>query len=80
MIIIVVHQDLITYGNQKMKRNDVIDAIAWILVEGADDNEGTPTALRILSYIEDIGMLPPPCSVKIENGKHTPTERKWDDE
>ena len=33
---------------------------------------------RILDKIEKLGMLPPTCTVTIEDGKHTATERRWD--
>lgn len=62
-----------------MKKIDAVNAIEWII--NNDESEGTiPVSYRILSYLEDIGMLPPTCSVTIENGKHTPSIRKWDDE
>lgn len=62
-----------------MKRENVVNAIEWIILDEENTNS-YDTALRILSYIEDIGMLPPNCSVTIKDGKHTPTERKWEDE
>lgn len=61
-----------------MKKIDAVHAIEAIIMWEEDDSRDR--ALRVLSYLEDIGMLPPPCSVTIKNGKHTPTERKWDDE
>jgi hypothetical protein len=34
----------------------------------------------ILIALEKSGMLPPLCTVTIKDGKHTPTERRWDHE
>lgn len=61
-----------------MKRSDVLDALFDIIHD--DDIRAIDKHYRILSYVEDIGMLPPPCTVTIKDGKHTPTERVWDEE
>jgi hypothetical protein len=60
-----------------MKKEDVVDVISWIIL---DDGTNKEKALHILSYLEGVGMLPPICTTTIKDGKHTPTERKWDDE
>lgn len=66
-----------TEEDNRMKRAEVVSTIAYMI---ADGYEGYDQALRILSYLEDLGMLPPVCTVTIKDGKHTPTVRKWDDE
>ena len=72
-----------------MKRNDAVDAIRWILLEAGDDaiyEDARTVALRVLSYMEDIGMLPPlsTCTLvpdPLRGGvKHGETKREWDDE
>lgn len=61
-----------------MKREDAIKTINWII--NNDKSEGIEShGLRVMSYLEDIGMLPPLCAVTIKDDKHTPTERKWDE-
>ena len=62
-----------------MKRETVLNQLEFI-INPEEPDLAWKKALRILSYLEDIGMLPPPCSVTIKDGKHTPTIRKWDDE
>jgi hypothetical protein len=68
-----------------MKRADVIEAIRWIILDD-EDTTTTDSALRILSYLEDIGMQPPVCSPSLVEDKyhggtkHGPAERRWDDE
>lgn len=68
-----------------MKRSDVLADTAWIIA----DNEKQPdtAALRVLSYLEDIGMLPPPRECKLVPDERRPgtmkqgtIERSWDDE
>ena len=69
-----------------MKKQDVIDTIEWII--NNDKSEGTISASRrVLSYLEDIGMLPPPGKVELlpdpqRPGKfvHGEIKREWDDE
>jgi len=64
-----------------MKRTEVINTISWMIADYKGDlTLDDKIALRVLSYLEDIGMQPPVCSVTIKDGKHTPAERRWDDE
>lgn len=37
-------------------------------------------AIDILKLIEELGMLPPVNTCKVVDGKHTPSERSWDNE
>ncbi len=70
-------------GKKKMKRSDVITSIAFII---ANDYDGFHDAERVLSYLEDIGMLPPLTKCKLvpdeRDGcmKHSESKREWDDE
>ena len=61
-----------------MKKSDVLMTLAFII----QDNEEFPdiAASKALVYLEGIGMLPPICTVTVKDGKHTPTERCWDEE
>jgi hypothetical protein len=65
-----------------MKRSEALNAIAYIIMDYKyeDTGDSDETALRVLSYLEDLGMQPPICTVTIKDGKHTPTEYKWDEE
>lgn len=68
----------------------MVQKICYLLVEcGLDkweEHEREATAKYVLDAIEEAGMLPPNCTVKLipdlERGgtKHSPTERRWDDE
>lgn len=68
-----------------MKRSEVLDTIAYMVLDCKDEGScSNKTALRILSYLEDIGMQPPVCTVKLVEDKyhggtkHGPAERVWD--
>jgi hypothetical protein len=66
-----------------MKRSEIISKLEDYLIDYQCDDwpDCTFSANEILTYLEkEIGMLPPPCTVTIKDGKHTPTERKWEDE
>lgn len=57
-----------------MKRSKMIQKISYYTQEDKD------LAKRCLDMLEQMGMLPPICKVVIKDGKHTPTERRWDNE
>lgn len=66
-----------------MKRVEAVKGISWII---DDEDLSYNKALRILSYLEDLGMEPPLSEIKVVEDpnrlgtmKHTESKREWED-